>query len=153
MNAFLVFLRVMIAGDQGYLNVWAPPHFVCEGYCEPSPTLSVLVADDRVVVGITRVSHFDTVVIERRPWMPVLALGQLEGTLRCIHAAYLPDRTRIEIAFHSSGRHPLTYQDMIDVLSLAGRAGFPDALLMDADDLTAVPWPAPTAVSSPTCPH
>ncbi len=112
------------------------PRCLDEEECD-APKLSVLVEQDQVWIGISRVNDFEKI--------PRLSAGgydwaKLEERLR-IHkqSAVFSDKSAIEIAAASTRAEPVAYQQLIAAMDVAIRAGFIDVGLTDAEGLSARP--------------
>jgi len=97
------------------------------------PTLSVLVADDRIYVGATRIADDGaTRVIDRTvARSPDDVWVELDRDLRDIKRDYFDNDTNIQIAAESRDGHEVRYQDLISAMDHAIRDGFPDVALTD----------------------
>jgi len=99
--------------------------------------LSVLVEQEDIWVGVSRVNDFER--IDR------LADGsydfeRLEQRLRAHKSsAFFHDTTAIEIAAQSTAASPVHYQALVSTMDIAVRAGFVDVGLTDPQGLTARP--------------
>jgi biopolymer transport protein ExbD len=106
------------------------------GDCD-EPKLSVLVENDRIVVGVSRLGEFER--IERthteRDW------EQLSASLKKQKAtAYFAHKDQIEVAGLGTPARPLQYQTLITAMDVAVQAGFDNVALTDAAGLSAQPY-------------
>jgi biopolymer transport protein ExbD len=99
-------------------------------------TLSVLVQQDRIWVGLSRVNEFQDIPKkpESHDW------EKLESTLKEHKAsAFFADRFDLEIAAESTIAAPVNYQDIIHAMDVAVKVGFIDVGLSDPQGLAARP--------------
>jgi biopolymer transport protein ExbD len=103
-----------------------------------TPMLSVLVSDQRIYVGATRVAGDDaTRTIERGGnRTPAQVWAELEDDLKKIKAEYFADRRDIEIAAESQDQHVVPYQDLVSAMDHAIAAGFTDVGLTEPRGLS-----------------
>ena len=99
------------------------------------PQLAVLVADDTIYVGATRLSGDD--VTRRIDRKDADAWEQLRRHLSELKREYFADQTEIQIAADSRPDHVVSYQDLVAAMDDAIKAGFPDVGLTDPNGL---PW-------------
>jgi len=105
---------------------------------DQKPVLSVLVQDDKIWIGATRVPEggFDQIPRTQNPdddW------HQYEEKLKGWKSQYFSDRTDIEIAAESNEQHVVKYQDLISAMDHAIKVGFIDVGLTDPAGLSARP--------------
>jgi biopolymer transport protein ExbD len=105
---------------------------------DEKPVLSVLVSDERIYIGATRVSGDDaTKTIERGNNRPVDQVWEeFEKDLKGIKGEYFSDRTDIEIAAESHDQHVVNYQDLVSAMDHAIKVGFTDVGLTDPAGLS-----------------
>jgi biopolymer transport protein ExbD len=105
---------------------------------EDKPVLSVLVSDERIYIGATRVSGDDaTKTVERGNNRPADAVwSEFTDDLKKIKGEYFSDRTDIEIAAESHDQHVVHYQDLVSAMDNAIKAGFTDVGLTDPAGLS-----------------
>jgi biopolymer transport protein ExbD len=99
-------------------------------------TLSVLVQQDKIWVGLSRVNEFQEIGKkgEDQDW------DKLETTLKEHKAsAFFADRSDLEIAAESTTTAPVKYQDIIHAMDIAVKVGFIDVGLSDPQGLAARP--------------
>src|SRR6476659_9779728 len=99
-------------------------------------TLSVLVQQDRIWVGLSRVNEFQEIPKkgDEHDW------EKFETTLKEHKAsAFFADRTDLEIAAESTTTSPVKYQDVIKAMDVALKVGFIDVGLSDPQGLAARP--------------
>jgi biopolymer transport protein ExbD len=107
-----------------------------DGACD-DPKLSVLVEQDQLWIGVSRVNDFEKI--------PKLASGaydwaRLEDRLRFQKkTAFFSDKTQIEIAAASTRTEPVAYQQLIVAMDVAVKAGFVDVGLTEPEGLSARP--------------
>jgi len=108
---------------------------------EDKPMLSVLVSDERIYIGTTRVSSENSpATIDRAPnKTPDQLWGEVETKLKAIKgdaSLSLSDRADIEIAAESHEGHVVHYQDLVSAMDHAIKAGFTDVGLTDPAGLS-----------------
>jgi biopolymer transport protein ExbD len=105
---------------------------------EERPMLSVLVSDERIYIGATRVQGDDaTNTIERGGnKTPDQVWTEFDTDLKKIKSEYFSDRTDIEIAAESHDQHVVHYQDLVSAMDHAIKAGFTDVGLSDPAGLS-----------------
>jgi len=99
-------------------------------------TLSVLVTNDKIWVGLSRINQFAEIPNKgtERDW------ERFENTLKENKAsAYFADRSDIEIAAESTSSSVVKYQDVIHAMDVAVKVGFVDVGLTDPNGLAARP--------------
>ena len=98
-----------------------------------TPQLSVLVSDDTIYVGATRLVGDDvTRTIDRRSSG---AWDELRATLAQLKHDYFAEQQDIQIAAESRDEHVVRYQDLVAAMDGAIQAGFSDVQLTDANGL------------------
>jgi biopolymer transport protein ExbD len=109
------------------------------------PVLSVLVSEERIYIGATRVTGDDaTKTVERAAnKTPEAVWDEFEKDLKTIRSEYFMDggpgggpRTDIEIAAESHDQHVVHYQDLISAMDHAIKVGFTDVGLTDPAGLS-----------------
>ena len=105
------------------------------------PILSVLVADDRIYIGTTRVSSGNSPTQVDRPQnkSDVDVWTEYENKLKAIKGdgdLQMADREDIEIAAESHEGHVVHYQDLISAMDHAIKAGFKDVGLTEPASLS-----------------
>jgi biopolymer transport protein ExbD len=108
------------------------------------PILSVLVSDERIYIGTTRVSDENSPVTVDRPLnktadTELATWADVEKKLKAIKtdgALNMSDRTDIEIAAESHEGHVVHYQDLVSAMDHAIKAGFTDVGLTDPAGLS-----------------
>jgi biopolymer transport protein ExbD len=105
---------------------------------EDRPVLSVLVQQDKIWIGATRIQEtgFDPIP---RTNDPEADWRVFEDKLKGWKTNYFNDRTDIEIAAESNTQHPVQYQDLVSAMDHAIKAGFIDVGLTDPAGLSARP--------------
>jgi biopolymer transport protein ExbD len=105
---------------------------------QDNPVLSVLVSDERIYIGATRVAGDDTTKTVERPSnkSPDQVWSEFEEDLKKIKSEYFADRTDIEIAAESHDQHIVHYQDLVSAMDHAIKAGFTDVGLTDPAGLS-----------------
>src|SRR5262245_35937329 len=105
---------------------------------EDKPILSVLVSDERIYIGATRVAGEDTTKTVERPSnkAPDQVWSEFQDDLKKIKGEYFSDRTDIEIAAESHDQHVVHYQDLVSAMDNAIKAGFTDVGLTDPAGLS-----------------
>jgi len=99
--------------------------------------LSVLVDQDQIWIGLSRVNEFER--IERRA-DGGYDFDRLEARLRAHKASpFFRDSTAIEVAAASSPQSPVRYQTLISAMDIAVKAGFVDVGITDPEGLSAHP--------------
>jgi biopolymer transport protein TolR len=99
--------------------------------------LSVLVEQDDIWVGVSRVNEFEKIA---RRADGAYDFEQLETRLRAHKSsAFFHDTTAIEVAAASSPHSPVNYQALISTMDIAVKAGFVDVGITDPDGLSARP--------------
>src|SRR3954471_8478591 len=99
-------------------------------------TLSVLVQQDRIWVGLSRVNEFQEIPKkgDTHDW------EKFETTLKeHKSSAFFADRSDIEVAGESTTQQPVEYQDVIHAMDVAVKVGFIDVGLTDPAGLAARP--------------
>src|SRR3954466_1947205 len=99
-------------------------------------TLSVLVQQDRIWVGLSRVNEFQEIPKkgDSHDW------EKFETTLKeHKSSAFFADRSDIEVAGESTTQQPVEYQDVIHAMDVAVKVGFIDVGLTDPAGLAARP--------------
>jgi len=99
-------------------------------------TLSVLVQQDRIWVGLSRVNEFQEIPKkgDEHDW------EKFETTLKeHKSSAFFADRSDIEVAGESTTQQPVEYQDVIHAMDVAVKVGFVDVGLTDPAGLAARP--------------
>ncbi len=106
------------------------------GDCD-DPKLSVLVEQDQLWIGVSRVNDF-----EKIPKLPSGSYdwAKLEERLKFQKTtAFFSNKSAIEIAASSTRSEPVAYQQLIAAMDVAVKAGFIDVGLTDAEGLSARP--------------
>lgn len=103
--------------------------------------LSVLVSNERIYIGTTRVSSDTSPTTVDRPAnrSPDQVWTEYQQKLKAIKndsSLGLGDRTDIEIAAESNDQRPVNYQDLISAMDNAIKAGFTDVGLTDPAGLS-----------------
>jgi len=101
-----------------------------------NPKLSVLVEQDSIWIGVSRVNDFEQI--------PRTATGHdwdrvAERLAAQKKSPFFADKTNIEIAAQSTRAEPVAYQHLIAAMDVAVQAGFVDVGLTDPDGLSARP--------------
>jgi biopolymer transport protein ExbD len=107
----------------------------CDACIDPPdlPKLSVMITDDTIYVGATRLPDQDvTRTIDRRS---ADAFGELRTTLAQLKHDYFAEQADIQIAAESRDDHVVHYQDLVAAMDGAIQAGFSDVQLTDASGL------------------
>jgi biopolymer transport protein ExbD len=109
----------------------------CEGdECE-DVKLSVLVDQDEIWIGLSRVNEFERIA---RRADGTYDFDQLEQRLRTHKSsAFFRDSTAIEVAAAGTPQAPVRYQTLISAMDVAVKAGFVDVGISDPDGLSARP--------------
>ena len=99
------------------------------------PMLSVLLTDEKIYIGATRITGDNTnYTIDRKPggaeWDEYLA------DMKAMKANYFADRTDVEVAAQSRDNHVVKYQDLVTAMDDAIKDGFADVGLTDPDGLS-----------------
>ncbi len=98
-----------------------------------TPQLSVLVSDDTIYVGATRLPGEDvTRTIDRKS---AGAWAELERDLAQLKHDYFAEQEDIQIAAESHDGHVVSYQDLVATMDGAIQAGFADVQVTDANGL------------------
>ena len=103
---------------------------------EETVTLSVLVTNDRIWLGLSRVNDFQEIpkIGAEHDWT------KFETTLKEHKASsFFSDRSDLEIAAESTTAAPVNYQDIIHAMDVAVKVGFVDVGLSDPAGLAARP--------------
>jgi len=98
--------------------------------------LSVLVTNDRIWLGLSRVNDFQEIPKkgEEQDW------EKFETTLKEHKASsFFADRADLEIAAESTNAAPVKYQDLVHAMDVAVKVGFVDVGLSDPAGLSARP--------------
>ena len=98
--------------------------------------LSVLVTNDRIWLGLSRVNDFQEIPkkVEEQDW------EKFETTLKEHKASsFFADRADLEIAAESTNAAPVKYQDLVHAMDVAVKVGFVDVGLSDPAGLSARP--------------
>jgi biopolymer transport protein ExbD len=98
--------------------------------------LSVLVTNDRIWLGLSRVNDFQDIPKkgEEQDW------EKFETTLKEHKASsFFADRADLEIAAESTNAAPVKYQDLVHAMDVAVKVGFVDVGLSDPAGLSARP--------------
>ena len=103
---------------------------------EETVTLSVLVTNEQIWLGLSRVNDFQSIpkIGSEHDW------AKFETTLKEHKASsFFADRKDIEIAAESTTAAPVPYQDIIHAMDVAVRVDFIDVGLSDPAGLAARP--------------
>jgi biopolymer transport protein ExbD len=99
------------------------------------PMLSVLITDEKIFIGATRVSGDapGNYTIDRAA---ATAWDDYMTDMKAIKQNYFADRTDVEIAAQSRDGHAVKYQDLITAMDDAIKQGFADVGLTDPEGLS-----------------